>query len=227
MIGTEITSDSMDGLTIQVLLSLPELSVESALRRMFLIALSMHRDAVRSLLDFDRQLAQAVIDTDDEVDRFSLYIIRQLKIAVQDSSVLKQIGLQTARECLGYRLIVKSVERVADHASQIARNVLSMKKQADRRILALIAEFSNYALKAFEESSSALFKRSYETADKVVEEAELVQNGEDRLLSLLENRNSTVQTQALRLVVEHIKRTAEYSGDIAEIVLNLTAEQTV
>lgn len=44
--GTEVIADSTAGLTIQVLLSFPELSVENALRRMFLIAASMHRDAM-------------------------------------------------------------------------------------------------------------------------------------------------------------------------------------
>ncbi len=65
LVGTEVIADSTAGLTIQVLLSFPQLSVESALRRMFLIAASMHRDAMFALKRLDADSAQAVIKADD------------------------------------------------------------------------------------------------------------------------------------------------------------------
>ena len=49
LIGTEIIADSSDIITIQVLLTLPELSINTAVRRMFLIASSMHRDVITAL----------------------------------------------------------------------------------------------------------------------------------------------------------------------------------
>ncbi|MFP3985833.1 MAG: PhoU domain-containing protein, partial [Candidatus Bathyarchaeia archaeon] len=124
LVGTEIISDSPNEMKLQVLLSYPELSVESALRRMCLIATAMHEDAMQALKDLNKELAQDVVALDDEVDRFSLYVIRQLKAAVQSELVLRDIGLSTPRDCLGYRLIVKSVERTADHAANIARCIL-------------------------------------------------------------------------------------------------------
>ena len=65
-------------------------------------------------MHLDRKMVQEVIAMDDEVDRFSLYTIRQLKAAVEDDNIIKEIGLKTRRDCLGYRLITKSVERTAD-----------------------------------------------------------------------------------------------------------------
>ena len=49
LVGTEIVTDTSKELTLQVLLSYPELSVPSALRRMAIITASMHRDALRAL----------------------------------------------------------------------------------------------------------------------------------------------------------------------------------
>ena len=40
LVGTEIIADASEIITIQVLLSLPELSINTAVRRMFLIAAS-------------------------------------------------------------------------------------------------------------------------------------------------------------------------------------------
>jgi len=51
LVATEIIADASDLITIQVLLSLPELSVNAAVRRMFLISSAMHTDAMTSLAE--------------------------------------------------------------------------------------------------------------------------------------------------------------------------------
>jgi len=126
LIGTEIVSDLPRELTLQVLLGRSELSVTDALRRMSVIAASMHREAVIALGTDDARLAREVMAIDDEVDRFGLYIIRLLKEAAVDTYSMREIGLTSAREGLGYRLITKSVERMADHAVNIAQNSLAL-----------------------------------------------------------------------------------------------------
>jgi len=198
--------------------------VENAIRRMSLIAASMHKDAMLALTKLDWDTAQGVVRTDDEVDRFGLYVIRQLKMAVQNDRILKEIGLTTPRDCLGYRLIVKSVERVADHAGKIAEAVLMIKQPLDDSILTKITQLSDYALKVFEESILALFKRDYDAADRIVEDARAIVSMERDILPVME-KGTAESLQTIRLVVEDIRRTAEYASDIAEIVLNMTAEQ--
>jgi phosphate uptake regulator len=227
LIGTEVVSDSAEGTTIQILLSYPELSVENALRRMFLIAASMHKDAMLSLKKSDQDSAKAVIKADDEVDRFGLYVVRQLKMAVQSDRMLKQAGLATATECLGYRLVVKSIERVADHASRIAEGVLIARRRLGESDLNKLEDLSNSAVKVFEESGLALFKRSYDSADRIVEKTKRITDLEKAFLSELDRRKPAESSQIIRVVVEDVSRTAEYSSDIAEIVLNMTAEQII
>lgn len=78
----------------------------------------MHEDAIEALRRLDKKLAEKVIQTDDEVDRFSFYIIRLLKLAIQNGKILRDAGLSDPQDCLGYRLIVKFVERIADHAAK-------------------------------------------------------------------------------------------------------------
>lgn len=84
LIGTEIIADSSDEIVLRVLLSYPELSIQSALRRICVITSSMHKDAMLALKDLDKELALDITTMDDEVDRFSLYVIRQLEAVVQD-----------------------------------------------------------------------------------------------------------------------------------------------
>ncbi len=90
LVGTEIISETSNEVKLQILLSYPELSVEKALRRMCIITSSMHDDAIQTLKNLDKKLAQEVIQLDDEVDRFSIYIIRQLYNTTTEGSSSKR-----------------------------------------------------------------------------------------------------------------------------------------
>lgn len=227
LVGTEIVSDSPSEMKLQVLLSYPELSVESALRRMCLIAVSMHEDSLKALKNMDKELARDVITLDDEVDRFSLYIIRQLKAAVQSERVLKDIGLLSPRDCLGYRVIAKSVERIADHAVKISQNVLTMDEKINDFAFEKVSEMSLFARSVFDDSIKSLFKEDYMLADSVVMRAKTIAATEDEAITAIVKRVKAVEMSHIRLIMESIRRTAEYASDVAEIVLNLNVNQII
>jgi phosphate uptake regulator len=228
LVGTEILSDLPQELMLQVLLSYSDLSVKDALRRMGIIAASMHREALLTLGSDDSRLAREVISMDDEVDRFSFYIIRLLKISVAESAVLRESGLKSPRECLGYRLITKSVERMADHAVNIANNSLALTmSNLNDEILAKLRAMSDSALQVFEESVEALFEGNYGIADRVFVNAEGTREMEAGVIQLIIKHASPEDVPTLRLIVESIIRTAEYGADIAEVVLNMTIRDEI
>lgn len=225
IVGTEIIFDSPKEMILKVLVGYPELSVEGALRRMCLIASSMHEDSVRALIELDRELAKNIIDLDDEVDRFGFYIIRQLKAAVQSDRILKDIGLSNPRDCLGYRVVVKFVERIADHAARIAENILSLNESPDKFILDKISEMSAFARSMFESSVESLFKRDYLLAEETISSAKKIALMEAEAIKAITEKTGKTISPALRIILESIRRTGEYSSDIAEIVLNLNVNQ--
>jgi len=227
LVGTEIITDSPNEMKLQILLSYPELSVENALRRMCLIATSMHEDSMQALKDLNKELAREVISLDDEVDRFSLYIIRQLKAAVQSDRVLKDIGLANPRDCLGYRVIAKSVERIADHAVKIAENVLQMDEKFDDSVLRKIFDMSSFARSVFDDSVKSLYKKDYSLADNVVTQAKKIVSIENEAIGAFAKKEQAIKLSTLRMIMESIRRTAEYASDIAEIVLNLNVDQII
>ena len=226
LVGTEIVTDTPAELTLQVLLSYPELSVQSALRRMSIITASMHKDAMTALQNLDHSLAKDVIMGDSEVDRFNMYIVRQLKMAIQNQRIIREIGLSNARDCLGYRLVTKSVERTADHAAKIAENVLLLKQHLDKKALNSIAEMSSQAILMFENSIESLYRRDFDLAEGSIETIKNVLNIEKEAVHAVQNLGAD-EAASLRLIIESIRRTAEYAADIAEIVLNLTVDSAI
>jgi phosphate uptake regulator len=228
LVGTEILSDLPNELTLQILLSYAELSVKDALRRMSIIAASMYRDAVQTLSTDNPRIAKEVVNMDDEVDRFSFYVIRLLNVAIMDAHVLKESGIATPRQCLSYRLITKSVERMADHATNIAENRLALHLvPINDEILKELNRISQSALKVFEAAMDALFDEEYGEADKVMGAAEETSGMEDEVIHKIVKLAPVEDVPQLRLIVESIVRTSEYGADIAETVLNLTVSAAV
>jgi phosphate uptake regulator len=221
LIGTEVVMDSADEMTLRVLLSYPELSAKDALRRMFLVASSMQKESIEALEKFDKSAADEVMKTDNEVDRFNMYIVRQIKLAVQDPRFIKEIGLRDARDCLGYRLIVKSVERIADHAALIAEKVELLNKPVDKNVIRNIRAMSEFANLLLGQSESAVFKEEYETAEGVIEQKKKITDLEEKVLKSISGVPKE-EAISIRLIAESLRRIAEYSSDIAEVVLNLT-----
>jgi phosphate uptake regulator len=227
LVGTEIVSESSSEMVLQVLLSYPELSADSTLRRMVTIADQMHKDSITALCEGKHDLAAQVLKSDDEVDRFSFYIVRLLKQAVEHPQLMKEIGLSSPRDCLGYRLIAKSVERVADHASLIAEHATNLKEPVTPKLAARIKDLSEFSSLLFQEASQALFRGDYSMADRVLarqDQAEKLDSETER--QIYKQNLSPEDISALRLVLESLRRIGEYATDIAEIVLNLTVGRT-
>jgi len=232
LVGTEIIADSSDAITIQVLLTLPELSVNTAVRRMFLIASSMHKDAMLSLSEMNHELANAVIKSDDEVDRFSLYILRNLVIATQNERTLLEIGLKRPADCLSYRVAVKSIERIADHSSGIADKCLKIEEQEiSKEVFEKIEKMSQLSLGALSDAVEAFLRRDYVMADSVVDKVENIRSLENDLISFINKVDNIIRDKPvdinIKLILEDIRRTAEHASDIAEAAMNQTIGEVI
>jgi phosphate uptake regulator len=225
LIGTEIIADASDNITLQVLLSTPELSISTAIRRMYLIASSMHRDAMLALRELNMGLAKEVIKSDDEVDRFSLYILRNLVIAIQNGKMLREMGLENASDCLSYRVAARSIERVADHACGIADKATKLKDKIPEKSLQKVEKMSQLAQIVLGNSVEALLRRDYQLADKTVDAAENIRILEDDVMATIEKCTNMYDQTTIRLTLENIRRTAEYASDIAEVAINETIDQ--
>jgi phosphate uptake regulator len=226
LVGTEMIADASDNITLQVLLSLPELSVNTAIRRMYLIASSMHRDAMSALAELNHELAKEVIKSDDEVDRFSLYVLRNLMMAMQNGRVLREMGLKNPSDCLSYRVAVKSIERVADHACGIAEHATKLKDRVPKDSLQKIEKMSQLALTVLGDSVEALLRRDYQLADRTVDSAENIRPLEGEAIAAVE-KDRVRDPASVKLALEDIRRTAEYASDIAEAAMNETIDEVI
>ena len=86
----------------------------------------MIRSAVQALLDGDARLAEAVREMDDEIDRMNHRAHDDLLKLIEDKP-------QFTSQALNGILVAKNLERIADHASNIATDVIFWVRGADVR----------------------------------------------------------------------------------------------
>jgi phosphate transport system protein len=89
-------------------------------------AAQMIRTALQSLLDANAQLADSVLDMDDEIDRMNRIAHEELIKFIQAHPELSQPALHGI-------IISRNLERIADHATNIAMDVIFWVRGADVR----------------------------------------------------------------------------------------------
>ncbi len=89
-------------------------------------AARMIRTALQSLLDADAHVAESVLAMDDEIDRMNRIAHEELTRFIQKNSECSQQALQAI-------IISRNLERIADHATNIAMDVIFWVRGADVR----------------------------------------------------------------------------------------------
>ncbi|HEY0758551.1 MAG TPA: phosphate signaling complex protein PhoU [Acidisarcina sp.] len=89
-------------------------------------AARMIRTAIQSLLEADAQVADSVIEMDDEIDRMNRVAYSELIKVIQQRPELSSQALSAI-------LVSRNLERIADHATNIATDVIFWVRGADVR----------------------------------------------------------------------------------------------
>ena len=108
------------------MLRLPAASLPVDIGAMGAHAGDMMRRAVQSLLEADAQLAETVREMDDEIDSMN-------RLAHLDLIRVMQHSPETSLQALNAVIIARNLERIADHATNIATDVIFWVRGADVR----------------------------------------------------------------------------------------------
>ncbi len=224
LIGMEVVEETAKSVVIQDLISPNELKIKKSIRRMHLIAESMHADAIQSLIKNDIDLANDVIIRDRDVDRHYLLVLKRLQAMVK--TPFAESSDINASESLEYYLTAVSLERIADHATKIAHCVLTLTGgSVPSEILDSISEASKLSNDIMQLAMDALSKLDPKLTEKAIEtKSSLIP-----ILKRVEAMALDLDAHAalpLHCIVTGIDRVADYSINIAEVALNLAVAKS-
>jgi phosphate uptake regulator len=224
LIGMEVVEETAKSVMIQDLISPNELKITKSIRRMHLIAESMHADAIRSLIKNDIDLANDVIIRDRDVDRHYLLVLKRLQAMVK--TPFAEASDINASESLEYYLTAVSLERIADHATRIAHCVLTLTGgSVPTEILDSISEASKLSNDIMQLAMDALFKLDPQLAEKAID----TKSSQIPVLKRVEAMALDLDAHAalpLNCIVTSIDRVADYSINIAEVAINLAVAKS-
>jgi phosphate transport system protein len=104
----------------------PDAALAVDIPRMAQLSISMVRDALNAFLSGNVEMAQGVLERDDLVDSMNREIFEAVAAAMNGSS-------GHSRNLLDTLIVARNLERVADHATNIAEDVIFWVRGADVR----------------------------------------------------------------------------------------------
>ncbi len=218
-IGQEVAEEQGNSITIKDLLNPVRMPFDNTIKRMYVLVRGMHEDAVSALKTGNRLLAQDVITRDTDVDRLHWLIARQYHLVLSERNFSKRMSI-SVETATTYFLISRIIERIGDHAVNIASNALLLQNaDLDQGFVSEIECASALALSIFNNSVRSLFKKDIvESNENINAVVELVVKCEELNQTTLLQRNEVAIPAGY--IIESIRRLGEYSRDISENVIN-------
>lgn len=217
LIGLEIVSESEDAITLQSLLNTNDVSIRQSVIQLQRITLAMHERAMTAAIERDDELATRVCERDDEVDRLFGMVSRHYQRALSDLQEIDQLGIDRPTVA-DYYTIARQLERVADHAEKIA-TISSRLDSPPQSLLDEIGTVARTSRDIVKDASSVLLGGTdIEMAYRALDTRDSVGNDLDRLDRELYDSDAS-DRYLLGLLLDSVRRTTEYGGNIAETLI--------
>jgi phosphate transport system protein len=199
--------DELDSLRDKVLLLGGE--TEAALER-----------AMHALTERDSKVASEVLENDDKVDRLEVEIDRQCIEII----ALRQPAARDLRFVITVAKMAPVLERIADHACNIARAAIDLNNEPELTAVADLRKMSEHALgmlraalDAFTANDAIAAREVIKTDDKINDLYNYIFH---KLIEMMVTEPGTATRNArLMFVAKHLERIGDYVTDICELTV--------
>lgn len=224
LVGLEVIEEMPTKMVLQDLLDSSELSIEHAITRMQLVSLTMLEDAIEALVTDDDELAQDVMERDDDVDRLWYMTSRVFRTVLRNPTSANEVGFPR-ETCFDFQSAARQLERVADHATKIASLALEVGEVPENAAEPL-RELRKEAARVPQTAMDALLTDDSEQAVELASEARRHIQVVDEMVREVDKEVHEFDpqlAQVLGLVIDSLSRTADYGTNIAESALQKAA----
>ncbi len=178
--------------------------------------------AMQALVNRDSNLAQTVLDDDKiinqielEIDRMSVEIIALYQPAAHD-----------LRLVISMAKITPVLERLADHAGNIAEAVLVINTEPELRQFPEMTIMSDNAVEMLRKGLDAFIAEDAELARQIIKQDKVIDTSYKKVFSeligmIINDPATTTSAAQLLFVAKHLERIGDYVKDICELTVYL------
>lgn len=176
--------------------------------------------AMHALVQRDSGVANQVLENDRVIDSLELEIDR---LSVEVLTLRRPVAKEL-RIVISIFKITPILERIADHATSIARAALELNDEPELKTYAGLTEMAERALSMLQSVLDAFTNNDADKARQLIAEDEEVDQIYDRLVSDLMNTMEQDAAKSIRLtrllfVAKNLERIGDYVKDICELTV--------
>ncbi len=176
--------------------------------------------AMRALAERDSSLAEAVIDSDREVNRLEV----QIDDCCRRLLVLRQPAASDLRFITTALKIVVDLERIGDLAVNIAERALDLNQSPPLRPLHDLGKLADLCQQQVRAALDAFVDGDAEKAAQVIGNDDLVDSTYHNLFNellalMMEDPRNIRRANSLLFVAKHLERLGDHATNVAEMVI--------
>jgi phosphate transport system protein len=176
--------------------------------------------AIQALVDRDSETAKAVLTDDDQIDRLEVEIDR----LCVDIIALRQPAARDLRFVISVAKITPILERIADHACNIARAVIDLNDEPQLGGHFDLPRMAEQASNMLHDSLDAFTSHDSMAARQVIARDDEIDEIYNRLFHdliemMVADPGTTTRAARLLFVAKHIERIGDYVEDICELTV--------
>ncbi|WP_254546776.1 PhoU domain-containing protein [Halomarina pelagica] len=220
--GFEVIETGERRLVFQNIIDPSSVSIRKTVLRLKLVALAMHRDAVRAVTEADVGLARQVVSRDAEADKLFSLVTRQFQRALDDLQTVEKLDLSRP-ELFEYYHTARQFERIGDHAAKMAYLVTDRSEDLAEVDVDEFARLARESRRIVERAADVvLTDADATTAFDVIDDATALEEATTELDEDLYGHEDAVAAYVVGLLLESVRRTAGYGRNVAEMGLRRT-----
>ena len=191
--------------------------LESDMIKMGSMVEELIHKSIKALQEKDLELAQEVLDKDDEIDDFEIKLEEDTTRLI----ALQQPVAKDLREIIVISKLATDLERIGDHACNIANMVIKIGDEPLIKPLIDIPRMTKIVTRRLRNSLEAFIDLDVETARKIAEEDEEVDILDEQILRelltfMIEDPSTIKQATSLIFISRFLERIGDHSTNICE-----------
>lgn len=218
--GFERMNETEGRIDLKCLINAAEMPLNASINRMYSQLTSLTKDIVSMASGQEEDLLGDIDEREAEVDALLYLVNRQLSVALDSHLVASALKL-TRNQAVEYSNLARSLERMMDHAYQMAQLIEENNKtiiEQSEQPIAQLVEWQDTLKRLMINIRTRNSNEIEECRQALKTTQQDILNFEDELIG---NRKLSNQDLLLFRMSESIRRMCAYARDFGEILLNL------
>jgi phosphate uptake regulator len=221
-----IIESESNNIVLETLIDESKAPVISGIERMHIITYSMCRDILNSIKNTDEDLARSVVSLEDDVDQLMFFLLRLIRSAAMSPSLANQLGLDPL-DCLDFQTLVHRIERIGDHATNIAINfidLIEIKKEIPENVTSILLKAAEGAITHYDMSVQSFLSKDITTTNEIIDKEKEIDELLKKITSLTHRGESCDLSNIHNIIsiMESVKKISHHASDIAELTIDRT-----